>query len=129
MDLLWADVYGLEPLLGCVTRLHPLVYSASWDWDPCAAGVEPLSADEACQCLHHSARIRSLAIGPSDNRLVPLLSVIPVDVCVFQRLQWLCLPSSKYLGLFLSPTLRHCSVFHANYAIAGIALLSLFIQK
>jgi hypothetical protein len=27
MDLLWADIDQLEPLLGCVTRLHPLIYS------------------------------------------------------------------------------------------------------
>jgi hypothetical protein len=28
MDLLWADTddYGIEPLLGCVARLHPLIY-------------------------------------------------------------------------------------------------------
>ncbi|OJA11048.1 hypothetical protein AZE42_07184 [Rhizopogon vesiculosus] len=26
MDLLWADMDNLEPLLGCVTRLHPLIY-------------------------------------------------------------------------------------------------------
>jgi len=28
MDLLWAamDDYGIEPLLGCVARLHPLIY-------------------------------------------------------------------------------------------------------
>lgn len=29
MDLLWAEIDGLEPLLGCVTRLHPLVYHRS----------------------------------------------------------------------------------------------------
>ncbi|KAG1784413.1 glycoside hydrolase superfamily [Suillus plorans] len=26
MDLLWTKIYGLEPLLGCVARLHPLIY-------------------------------------------------------------------------------------------------------
>jgi hypothetical protein len=27
MDLLWADMDdGIEPLLGCVARLHPLIY-------------------------------------------------------------------------------------------------------
>jgi hypothetical protein len=127
MDMLWADIYGLEPLLGCVTRLHPLVYRSSRDWDPWAAGVEPLSADEAHQCLRHSARIRSLTILSFDNRLVPLLSVIPVDVCIFPRLQWLSLPSSKYLGLFLSHTLHNCSVFsgNANHAIPDqLSLLS-----
>ncbi|KAG1884682.1 hypothetical protein F4604DRAFT_184360 [Suillus subluteus] len=128
MDLLWADVFGLERLLGCVTRLHPLVYRASRDWDPWAGGVEPLSADEARQCLRHSARIRSLTILRTDNRLVPLLSVIPVDVCVFPRLQRLSLPSPKYLGLFLSHTLRHCFVSsgNVNHAIPAdqLSLLS-----
>jgi hypothetical protein len=28
MDLLWAEINQLEPLLGCVTRLHPLIYSS-----------------------------------------------------------------------------------------------------
>ncbi|KAG1723158.1 hypothetical protein EDB19DRAFT_1764562 [Suillus lakei] len=26
MNELWANLYGLEPLLGCVTRLYPVVY-------------------------------------------------------------------------------------------------------
>ncbi|KAG1815820.1 hypothetical protein EV424DRAFT_1325217 [Suillus variegatus] len=26
MDLLWTKIDGLEPLLGCVARLHPLIY-------------------------------------------------------------------------------------------------------
>jgi hypothetical protein len=26
MDLLWADMHGIVPLLGCVTRLHPMIY-------------------------------------------------------------------------------------------------------
>ncbi|KAG2139117.1 uncharacterized protein EDB93DRAFT_708238 [Suillus bovinus] len=30
---------------------------------------------------------------------------------MFPRLRWLCLPISKYLGLFLSHTLHHCHVF------------------
>jgi hypothetical protein len=29
MDLLWANIDELEPLLGCVTRLHPMIYSSS----------------------------------------------------------------------------------------------------
>jgi hypothetical protein len=26
MDLLWAELDGIEPLLGCVARLHPIMY-------------------------------------------------------------------------------------------------------
>lgn len=29
MDLLWAKVDRLQPLLGCVSRLHPLIYHRS----------------------------------------------------------------------------------------------------
>lgn len=29
MDLLWSDMDGLEPLLGCVTRLHPMIYGGT----------------------------------------------------------------------------------------------------
>ncbi|KAG1749463.1 hypothetical protein EDB19DRAFT_2036424 [Suillus lakei] len=114
MDLLWAEVNGLQPLLGCVTRLHPLIYRhnrAPWD-DTWAEGIEPLSVDEARQFLRHSARIRSFHVLP--NRLFPLLSVIPVEACVFPRLQSLRLCTGPYLGLFLSHTLRHCSVFTVN---------------
>jgi hypothetical protein len=36
MDLLWANIDELEPLLGCVTRLHPMIYRSgagvSADW-------------------------------------------------------------------------------------------------
>ncbi|KAG1802542.1 uncharacterized protein BJ212DRAFT_1397295 [Suillus subaureus] len=115
MDLLWAEVDRLQPLLGCVTRLHPLIYRrgrAPWD-DTWAEGIEPLSANEAREFLHHSARIRSLNI-PSTDRLFPLLSVIPVDACVFPRLQSLTLFSGTHLSLFLSHTLRHCAVFSVN---------------
>ncbi|KAG2348217.1 hypothetical protein BDR05DRAFT_944386 [Suillus weaverae] len=126
MDLLWAfKVYGLEPLLGCVTRLHPLVYRTSRDWDPWAAGVVPLSADEARQFLRHSTRIRSLIIPSTDNRLFPLLSVIPVEACAFPRLQALTLFTTTHLGLFLSLTLCRCSVFpdNADDATPGTALV------
>ncbi|KAG1725942.1 hypothetical protein EDB19DRAFT_252415 [Suillus lakei] len=109
MDLLWAKVDSLVPLLGCVTRLHPLIYRTSYDYAPWTAGVEPLSADETPQFLRHSARIRLLNIPT--NQCVQLLSVIPVEACVFPRLQSLNISSSKYLGIFLSHTLRHCSVY------------------
>ncbi|KAG2117637.1 hypothetical protein BD769DRAFT_1483731 [Suillus cothurnatus] len=26
MDLLWTELDGIEPLLGCVMRLHPIIY-------------------------------------------------------------------------------------------------------
>ncbi|KAG1763397.1 hypothetical protein EDD22DRAFT_887385 [Suillus occidentalis] len=113
MDLLWAKIDGLEPLLGCVTRLHPLVYHRSKDfWE--TADVEPLSTDEAREFLRHSARIRSLVSPRNDNRFASLFSVIPVELCIWPRLQQLFISNSNYraLLLFLSPTLRCCSVYH-----------------
>jgi hypothetical protein len=29
MDVLWSDMEGLEPLLGCVARLHPMIYGGN----------------------------------------------------------------------------------------------------
>ncbi|KAG1763395.1 hypothetical protein EDD22DRAFT_969449 [Suillus occidentalis] len=113
MDLLWAEVDRLQPLLGCVTRLHPLIYPRSrmvWD-DTWTEGIEPLSADEIHQFLRHSARIRSLSMpSESTDRLFPLFSIIP-QACVFPRLESLTLFTATHLGLFLSDKLRHCSVF------------------
>ncbi|KAG1776714.1 hypothetical protein EV702DRAFT_1046037 [Suillus placidus] len=56
MDFLWAVIYRLEPLLGCVTRLHPVIYSigrkypSGWS----SRGVKPLYEDEVDQFLHHA---------------------------------------------------------------------------
>ncbi|OJA11046.1 hypothetical protein AZE42_07186, partial [Rhizopogon vesiculosus] len=63
MDLLWADMEDLEPLLGCVTRLHPLIYGPKkqhFDRSGWSRGVEPLSEYEARQFVRHAARVRSL---------------------------------------------------------------------
>ncbi|KAG1799284.1 uncharacterized protein HD556DRAFT_118642 [Suillus plorans] len=110
MDLLWTEIHGLEPLLGCVARLHPLIYRRgtshpTWDeffsssW---AEGVEPLSANETRQFLRHSSRIRTLNIKRTHPRL---FYVIPVNVYVFPRLRSLIL-STPFLNLFLSHTLH-----------------------
>ncbi|KAG1778347.1 hypothetical protein EV702DRAFT_1278054 [Suillus placidus] len=111
MDLLWAEMYQLEPLLGCVTRLHPLIdwsgriYHSAW-----AINVEPLSAHEARQFLRHSTRVRSLEM--SSYRLLKLLSVIPIETCIFPRLRSLTwnLFTVKYFDLFLPHTLRQCYI-------------------
>ncbi|KAG1729791.1 hypothetical protein EDB19DRAFT_1742445 [Suillus lakei] len=135
MDLLWAKVDQLEPLLGCVTRLHPLIYHSGLRWDNTwSKGVEPLSAYETRQFLCHSARVRSLNV-PSDH-FFHLLSVIPIEKCVFPRLRSLTwrLSTSKYLDLFLSPTLHRCSLFAVNQDLKNIvtrcaALEDLSIKK
>ncbi|OAX35894.1 hypothetical protein K503DRAFT_858337 [Rhizopogon vinicolor AM-OR11-026] len=119
MDLLWADMEDIKPLLGCVTRLHPLIYDPEHlgiDW---SRGVEPLSEYEAHQFLRHAARVRSLQITgyPPYDPLRPwqhahLFSVIPTETCVFPRLLSLSWkvgpPDNRLLPLFLSPMLRHC---------------------
>ncbi|KAG1890700.1 uncharacterized protein F5891DRAFT_1176863 [Suillus fuscotomentosus] len=108
MDLLWTEIHGLEPLLGCVARLHPLIYHNGTRWDdsdePWAKGVEPLSAREVHQFLRHSSRIRTLDIQSDHPHL---LSVIPAEACVFPRLKSLSL-STTYLNLFLPHMLHRC---------------------
>ncbi|KAG1749500.1 hypothetical protein EDB19DRAFT_1904624 [Suillus lakei] len=114
MDLLWAKLEyeeQLNPLLGCVTRLHPLIYYSgpTRDESTWPKSIEPLSAHEACQFLRHSHRVRSLWI--SSDRFFHLLSVIPAETCVFPRLRsltWWLSTGKKYLDLFLSNTLRRC---------------------
>ncbi|KAG1789978.1 uncharacterized protein HD556DRAFT_754144 [Suillus plorans] len=107
MDLLWTEIHGLEPLLGCVARLYPLIYRSGTRWDDFfswAKGVEPLSAHEARQFLRHSSRIRTLNIKRTHPQLI---SVIPANVCVFPRLRSLSL-STAFLNLFLPHTLHQC---------------------
>ncbi|KAG1798625.1 uncharacterized protein HD556DRAFT_1525622 [Suillus plorans] len=99
MDLLWTEIHGLEPLLGCVARLHPLIYRMGTR----AEGVEPLSAHEARQFLRHSSRILTLNI--SERTHLQLISVIPANVYVFPRLRSLSLPT-PFLNLFLPLTLH-----------------------
>ncbi|KAG1827992.1 hypothetical protein EV424DRAFT_576397 [Suillus variegatus] len=106
MDLLWTEIHGLEPLLGCVARLHPLIYRMGtrrvdffFSW---AEGVEPLSAHEARQFLRHSSRIRTLNIERTHFQLI---SVIPANVYVFPKLRSLNL-STPFLNLFLPLTLH-----------------------
>lgn len=117
MNELWANIDGLDPLLGCVTRLHPIIYCAERIWynSSCSyfGDTEPLSANEACQFLRHASRVRSIHVDlPHDFRL---LSVLPVETCMFPRLQSLFTSlllviacPTRHLHLFLSPTLRRC---------------------
>ncbi|KAG1727398.1 hypothetical protein EDB19DRAFT_1643054 [Suillus lakei] len=116
MNELWANLYGLEPLLGCVTRLYPVIYPRIKK-----VNVEPLSEDEPCQFLRHSARVRSLDIS-SDNPF-HLLSLIPFDTCIFPRLQSLVwgLLTPRYLDLFLSCMLRRCSLSVIDEGLKCIA--------
>ncbi|KAG1799266.1 uncharacterized protein HD556DRAFT_1457689 [Suillus plorans] len=129
MDLLWTEIYGLEPLLGCVARLHRLIYHSGIRWhQPWAKGVEPLSAHEAHQFLRHSSRIRTLDIKSDDPHL---LSVIPAEACIFPRLKSLSL-TTAYLNLFLPHMLHRCHLLGVDeglqsFVIRCIALEDLFI--
>ncbi|KAJ8591437.1 hypothetical protein M405DRAFT_814327 [Rhizopogon salebrosus TDB-379] len=86
MDLLWADMYnyGILPLLGCVTRLHPMIYGHDGK-DFHSEGLEALSDHEARQFLRHTARVRSVRVMHKDHHL-HLLTTLPIGVCVFPRL-------------------------------------------
>ncbi|KAG1884721.1 hypothetical protein F4604DRAFT_185587 [Suillus subluteus] len=115
MDLLWGEI-EIESLLGCVMRLHPLIYCSGrlWNW---GEGVRPLSADEVHQFLRHSARVRSLTI--LSNRLLHLFSVIPGELYDFPRLKSLTI-STKYLNLFLSHTLHRRHLVTADEDLRSI---------
>lgn len=129
MDLLWANMDGIEPLLGCVTRLHPMIYggdkkhivtvmhefSRQLIRRPegqlfCSQSVDPLSEHETHQFLRHAARVRSISITHDSH--FHLISALPIETCIFPRLLSLALVRilypTKYLHLFLSPTLRCC---------------------
>lgn len=118
MDFLWANIYEIKPLLGCVTRLNPIIYQNSkYYWS--SQDIEPLSEHEALQFLRHAARVRSLNVKCSKH--FHLLANLPIETCVFPSLSSLSFivdhPHAKYLHLFLSPTLRQCSlsVIHPDF--------------
>ncbi|KAG1892906.1 uncharacterized protein F5891DRAFT_1176639, partial [Suillus fuscotomentosus] len=111
MDLLWAELDGIEPLLGCVTRLHPIVYRRGRaSRHLCFEVIEPLSEHEVTQFLHHAPRVRSLRILHDDY--FHLLSALPIETCMFPRLLSLSTDRNltRYLHLFLSPMLRCCTL-------------------
>ncbi|KAG2115554.1 hypothetical protein BD769DRAFT_1778298 [Suillus cothurnatus] len=108
MDLLWADMHGIVPLLGCVTRLHPMIYHHGGKYTWYSEGIDPLCEHEVRQFLRHAHRVRSLQV-PFDNHF-HLLSVLPIKTFLFPKLLSLSmvLHPNGYLHLFLSPTLRRC---------------------
>lgn len=110
MDLLWADMHGIVPLLGCVTRLHPMIYHHAGRYTWYSEGINPLCEHEVLQFLRHAHRVRSLQI-PFDNHF-HLLSVLPIKTFIFPRLLSLSMAvhPAGYLHLFLPPTLRRCSL-------------------
>lgn len=116
MNELWADVDGLNPLLGCVTRLRPMIYCPpmrAWR-DPLDFGdIEPLSANEVHQFLRHAARVRFMRFESATTRDFRFLSVLPQNESMFPSLQSFTasLPCpTRYLHLFLSPALRRCGL-------------------
>lgn len=122
MDLLWADIRGLLPLLGCVTRLNPIVYrnyKTQYLWS--SEDIEPLSEHEARQFLRHATRVRSF--HEENSRHFHLLENLSFETCAFPSLVSLSFTVdhpqayAKFLRLFLSPTLRQCylSVRHPDF--------------
>ncbi|KAG2052525.1 hypothetical protein BDR06DRAFT_1009386 [Suillus hirtellus] len=111
MDLLWSDMPGLRPLLGCVTRLHSVIYDpeSKYCWSQSA---DPLAEHEFHQFLRHSARVRNITISASNY--FHLLEALPIETCVFPNLRslsWLVQRTEiGDLPFFLAPTLRRCYV-------------------
>ncbi|KAG1733816.1 hypothetical protein EDB19DRAFT_1999890 [Suillus lakei] len=126
MRLLWAKLDGIIPLLGCVPRLHQLIYRSTSsgrteDW---YHSIEPLSEPETHQFLRHAARVHSLAISFPDDDLFHLHSILPLETCVFPGLLSLYFmvvrPQNKYIYLFLSPTLRRCALAYVHPDLKSI---------
>ncbi|OAX37559.1 hypothetical protein K503DRAFT_226638 [Rhizopogon vinicolor AM-OR11-026] len=126
MDLLWADMdeYGITPLLGCVPRLHPLIYSRDRKIF-CSDGVEPLSEHEARLFLRHATRVRSFFLSILSVKHSHLLTILPIETYVFPRLLALRVvwedPSMRrkisLSHFFLSPVLRGCFHLLENLSI------------
>ncbi|KAG2144706.1 uncharacterized protein EDB93DRAFT_531534 [Suillus bovinus] len=108
MDFLWSNMNCLKPLLGCITRLHPIIYPTSQrSW---SRGIEPLSELERSQFLRHSVRVRIMTVSSEDD--FHLLRSFPYHICVFSKLlslSWMVV-FTKSLRFFLSPTLRNCYI-------------------
>ncbi|KAG2126530.1 hypothetical protein DEU56DRAFT_891883 [Suillus clintonianus] len=113
MDLLWANIHGLRPLLGCVPRLHPMIYDTGikYSW---SQRVGPLAEHEFHQFLHHSARVRNMSISEPNNNYFHLLTALPIETCLFPgllSLSWIVqCTNTRILHFFLSPTLRRYCV-------------------
>lgn len=122
MDLLWANLSGLRPLLGCVTRLHSVIYDpeSKYSWSQHA---QPLDEHEFHQFLRHAARVRHIDI-PANNYF-HLLTALPVEPCVFPRLlslSWIVQRANTGdFRFFLSPTLRrfYTSELHSDLKCIG----------
>ncbi|KAG1733818.1 hypothetical protein EDB19DRAFT_2041102 [Suillus lakei] len=125
MRLLWATLNGITPLLGCVPRLHQLMYRSNSrhteDW---YRSIEPLSEPETHQFLCHAARVRSLDISFLDDGLFHLYSTLPLETCVFPGLLSFTFSvghlQNKYIYLFLSPTLRSCTLAYIHPDLKSI---------
>ncbi|KAG1813456.1 hypothetical protein EV424DRAFT_57966 [Suillus variegatus] len=113
MDLLWCNMLGLRPLLGCVTRLHSVVYDSESVYDrDWSKDVDPLVGHEFHQFLRHSARVRNIIMSASNY--LRLLTTLPIETCVFPNLRslsWMveCTEIGD-LRFFLPPTLRRLNV-------------------
>lgn len=124
MDLLWAKLDGIEPLLSCVTRLYPIIYNRDRDSKYFRLdGIEPLSEHEVPQFLHHALRVRSLRIFQTGYFY--FLSVLPTETCMFPRLLSLSTHANltRYLHLFLSPTLRRCTLPDVHLDLKSVPIL------
>ncbi|KAG2063670.1 hypothetical protein BDR04DRAFT_1111261 [Suillus decipiens] len=122
MDLLWANLPGLRPLLGCVTRLHSVIYDpeSKYSWSQHA---DPLVEHEFHQFLRHAARVRHIDIPA--NSYFHLLTALPVEPCVFPgllSLSWIVQRTNTGdFRFFLSPTLRrfYTSELHPDVKCIG----------
>ncbi|OAX31658.1 hypothetical protein K503DRAFT_60425 [Rhizopogon vinicolor AM-OR11-026] len=98
---------GILPLLGCVTRLHAMIY-----------GPDAVFPSSRVKTLNHYLHTRhvSFCVMPivcTHYIYFHLLTLLPIETCVFPRLLSLSFrqhTNFECILLFLSPTLRRCAL-------------------
>lgn len=108
MELLWGDLDGITPLLGCVPTLYPIIGGKRWkDFSCLPVGIKPLSKHKTLHFMRHAARVRVLRM--TANHLYFLRVLEASETSLFPKLWSLSLsemPDARHVQFLLSPALR-----------------------
>lgn len=136
MELLWGDLDGITPLLGCVPTLYPIIGGKHWkDFSCLPVGIKPLSKHETLHFMRHAARVRVLRM--TANHLYFLRVLEASETSLFPQLWSLSLsemPDARHAQFLLSPALRRLSIKTLSSDIPSIvarcaALEDLIIKR
>ncbi|KAG1767072.1 hypothetical protein EDD22DRAFT_876339 [Suillus occidentalis] len=136
MELLWGDLDGITPLLGCVPTLYPIIGGKHWkDFSCLPVGIKPLSKHETLHFMRHAARVRVLRMTASHLYFLRVLEAS--ETSLFPKLWSLSLsemPDARHVQFLLSPALRRLSIQTLSSDIPSIvarcaALEDLIIKR